>query len=242
VTKAWREKHTTPILHAAALKSWGEIEWAWPRDGRRETLEGAGIPLMRQYATQGLSMLSSQAAYDDGTPGGNVSVEAGLMDMLDRMQTGRLKVYSNLNDWFEEFRLYHRKDGKVFKEHDDLMAATRYGIMSLRHARKLGARRDFNRPLKMFSIGAINADLHMVDRASILLASSGNLLAHKLEVTERRAGLGVDLAIQNREHRHAGLARVFLAPLLHDRIRLILQARELRNHLIDMREARLKLG
>jgi phage terminase large subunit-like protein len=155
VTKAWREKHTTPILHAAALKSWGDIEWAWPRDGRRETLEGAGIPLMRQYATQGLNMLSSHAAYDDGTPGGNVSVEAGLMDMLDRMQTGRLNVYSNLNDWFEEFRLYHRKDGKVFKEHDDLMAATRYGIMSLRHARKLGARRGFNRALKVFSIGAI---------------------------------------------------------------------------------------
>ena len=33
------------------------------------------------------------------------------MDMLDRMQTGRFKVFKHLNDWFEEFRLYHRKDG-----------------------------------------------------------------------------------------------------------------------------------
>jgi hypothetical protein len=50
------------------------------------------------------------------------------------MKTGRLKVASHLNDWFEEFRMYHRKDGKVVKERDDLMAATRYGIMMLRYA------------------------------------------------------------------------------------------------------------
>jgi Terminase RNaseH-like domain len=64
-----------------------------------------------------------------------VSVEAGLMEMLDRMQTGRFKVFRHLLDWFEEFRLYHRKDGKVFKENDDLMSATRYGVMMLRYAR-----------------------------------------------------------------------------------------------------------
>jgi hypothetical protein len=65
--------------------------------------------------------------------GGN-GVEAGLMMMLDRMQTGRLKVARHLNDWFEEFRLYHREDGKVVKLADDLMSATRYGLMMLRHA------------------------------------------------------------------------------------------------------------
>jgi hypothetical protein len=56
------------------------------------------------------------------------------MLMLDRMQTGRLKVFSHLNDWYEEFRLYHRKDGKVVKEHDDLLSATRYALMMLRFA------------------------------------------------------------------------------------------------------------
>jgi hypothetical protein len=40
----------------------------------------------------------------------------------------------HLHDWFEEFRLYHRKEGKVVKENDDLMAATRYAIMMLRYA------------------------------------------------------------------------------------------------------------
>jgi hypothetical protein len=75
-------------------------------------------------------MLHEHAQFEDGS----VSVEAGLMAMLDRMQTGRFKVYRHLNDRFEEFRLYHRKDGKVVKEGDDLQAATRYGVMMLRHA------------------------------------------------------------------------------------------------------------
>ena len=42
------------------------------------------------------------------------------------METGKFKVFCPLLDWFEEFRLYHRKDGKVVKEGDDLLAATRY--------------------------------------------------------------------------------------------------------------------
>jgi hypothetical protein len=135
VIRAWREKHTTPVLHAAALRSWGKrLIWTWPRDGRRETLEGAGISLAKQYTAAGLLMTRTHANINDGTPAGSVSVEAGLMDMLDRMQTGKFKVYNTLNDWFEEFRLYHRKDGKVVKLYDDLMAATRYAVMMLREA------------------------------------------------------------------------------------------------------------
>ena len=50
------------------------------------------------------------------------------------MQTGRLNVFAHLTDWFEEFRLYDRKDGRVVKEADDPMSATRYGAMSRRFA------------------------------------------------------------------------------------------------------------
>ena len=56
------------------------------------------------------------------------------MDMLDRMQTGRLKVFKHLTEWFEEFRMYHRKDGKVVKTDDDLLSSTRYAMMMKRHA------------------------------------------------------------------------------------------------------------
>jgi hypothetical protein len=49
----------------------------------RETLEGAGIALAKQYQAQGLDMLGKHAQFEDGS----VSVEAGLMDMLTRMES-----------------------------------------------------------------------------------------------------------------------------------------------------------
>jgi hypothetical protein len=132
VAQAFRKREATPIILAAALKPWGVwLPWMWPRDGRRETQEGAGIALAKQFGDQGLKMHYEHAQYEDGS----VSVEAGLMDMLDRMQTGRFKVFRALTEWFEEYRLYHREDGKVVKEMDDLMAATRYGAMMKRFAR-----------------------------------------------------------------------------------------------------------
>ena len=116
VTKAFRSSEPTPVVQAATLRAWGKLPWAWPRDGRRETPEGAGKPLADQYKAQGLNTLHEHAQHSDG----RVSVEAGLMEMLTRMEGGRFKVFKHLNDWFEEFRLYHRKDGHVFKERDDL--------------------------------------------------------------------------------------------------------------------------
>jgi len=65
------------------------------------------------------------------------------MDMLTRMQSGRFKVFKHHNDWWEEFRLYHRKDGKVVKEGDDLMCATRYALMMLRFAQTIRAYNKF---------------------------------------------------------------------------------------------------
>ena len=58
----------------------------------------------------------------------------GVIGMFDRLQTGRFKVLSNLSDWFAEKRYYHRKDGKIVKERDDLISATRYALMMLRFA------------------------------------------------------------------------------------------------------------
>ena len=152
VSKTHRLKEATPVLHAAALREWGKkLPWAWPRDGRRATLEGAGIALAQQYKAQGLNMLYTHSQFEDGS----VSVEAGLMDMLDRMQTGRFKVFKHLNDWWEEFRLYHRKDGRVVKEGDDLMSATRYALMMLRHASTKAAHDKFRRPIKYPETGIV---------------------------------------------------------------------------------------
>lgn len=131
VTKAHRASQQTPAMQAITLKPWGAwLPWSWPRDGHRETLEGAGVALANQYREYGLRMRGTHSQFPDGS----VSVEAGLMAMLDRMQTDRFKVFDTLNDWFEEFRLYHRKDGIVVKLRDDLMSATRYGVMDIRHS------------------------------------------------------------------------------------------------------------
>ena len=54
--------------------------------------------------------------------------------MLDRMQTGRWKVFSTCRAWLEERRLYHRRDGVVVKERDDAISASRYGFMMRRFA------------------------------------------------------------------------------------------------------------
>ena len=145
VARCYRLKESTPVEHAAALRRWGKsLNWAWPRDGKRETLEGAGIALAEQYREQGLTMLHECAQFEDGS----VSVEAGLMAMLDRMRTGKLKVFREHLDWFEEFRLYHRKDGKVVKEGDDLLCATRYALMMLRYAKTDSFSDKWNRPIE----------------------------------------------------------------------------------------------
>lgn len=138
VTAAHRQKEQTPLLFAATVKPWGEwLPWAWPHDGLQHD-KGSGQALADQYKAQGLKMLDDKATHppaegeDEGT-GGN-GVEAGVMDLLDRMQTGRFKVFKHLSDWFEEFRMYHRKDGKIVKLDDDLLSATRYANMMKRFA------------------------------------------------------------------------------------------------------------
>lgn len=138
VIAAHRQKEQTPLLFASTVKPWGDwLPWAWPHDGLQHD-KGSGQALRDQYAAQGLAMLQDKATHppaegeEEGT-GGN-GVEAGVLDLLDRMQTGRFKVFSHLNDWFEEFRMYHREDGKIVKLDDDLMSATRYANMMKRFA------------------------------------------------------------------------------------------------------------
>jgi phage terminase large subunit-like protein len=129
VTKNYRKREAPVHTHAAALKPWGAwLPWSWPHDGNNDT--AAGENLASQYKAQGMGFLPERATFEDESN----SVEAGLMDMLDRMVTGRWKVFATCTEWFEEFRLYHRKDGKVVKERDDTISASRYALMMKRFA------------------------------------------------------------------------------------------------------------
>ena len=124
----YRKSQATPVIHAAALKPWGAwLPWAWPHDGLRKDKDASGKEYSALYREQGLAMLPEKATFEDGGNG----VEAGLIEMLDRMQTGRWKVFSTCRAWLEERRLYHRRDGVVVKERDDAISASRYGFVTL---------------------------------------------------------------------------------------------------------------
>lgn len=130
VYDTYRAKEETPVVHAAALRAKSRwIPVAWPLDGL-QTEKGSGTQLKQQYQSLGCKMLYKHAQWSDGSR----SVEGGISAILQRMQTGRFKVFGHLRTWFDEFRMYHRTDGKIYKVDDDLMDATRYALMMLSDA------------------------------------------------------------------------------------------------------------
>lgn len=138
VTHGYRQRGThvngewtgNPAYHATTIAGWGSwIPVAWPHDGLAQDRQ-SGEQLAELYRKHHINMLPERATHPDGGNG----VEAGIMDMLERMQTNRFKVFANIGEWFEEFRLYHRKEGRIVKERDDLISATRYAVMMLRFA------------------------------------------------------------------------------------------------------------
>lgn len=131
VTGEYRQREASPIIHAASIKPWGAwLPVAWPHDGLQHD-KGSGEQLAEQYRAQGLAMTKERATFEDGTNG----VEAGISEMLQRMETDRWKVFSTCKMWLEEFRLYHRDNGLVVKERDDVLSASRYAMMMRRMAR-----------------------------------------------------------------------------------------------------------
>jgi hypothetical protein len=128
---------TIRSVHASAIKRWGKLPVAWPADGNTED-PTSGITTADQYRKEGLFMWHERATFEDGGHG----LEAGLEEMLNRMQTGRWKVFTTCAGWLAERRIYHRKivqgvGSKVVKEKDDRISASRYGMMMRRIARSV---------------------------------------------------------------------------------------------------------
>lgn len=133
VYDAHRVSGETPAYHAQAIKARGSwIPVTWPHDGDIRD-KGSGVSIADQYRSHGLFMLPESARYDEDRGGGQ-SREPIIIEIRERMLTGRFKVFSNLHDWFSEKGMYHRKDGKIVAINDDLLSATHYAVMMLRHA------------------------------------------------------------------------------------------------------------
>jgi phage terminase large subunit-like protein len=134
VTKEHQQRQASPLVFSAGIKPWGKwLPWAWPHDGLREDKDPqGGRQVAQMYRDQDLNMLPKPASWNDETL--DNSVEPGVLGILDYMVSGRFKVFKTLTEWWKQFDDYHRKDGIIVKEDDDLMDATRIAFMCRRFA------------------------------------------------------------------------------------------------------------
>jgi len=137
---ALKMRESSIPLQAAAVNSRGQwIPVSWPRDGYQAKNARHGEQLAQQYRQLGVNMRPEHAHFQESPTAGErkesmYSYEATVQEVLSMMQSGRVKVFSHLHDWFSEFMAFHRKDGNIINENDELMAATMNAIMDLRHA------------------------------------------------------------------------------------------------------------
>lgn len=135
----YRKKGETPVYHAAEFSKKGKwIPIAWPHDGHQRD-KGSGKELYRQYAESGANMLPKSARYakypgEKTERGGSQPQEPIVMEVLERMKTGRFKVHEQCTEFWDEFRSYHRKDGKLVPKLDDVLKAVFYAVMMKRFA------------------------------------------------------------------------------------------------------------
>jgi len=121
----WYRSQAEPAVNAVGIKSRGDWIWGVIDPSARGRSQVDGGRLIDEYVQLGLNL-----DFADN------SVEAGIMTVWERLSDGRLKVFSNLSEWFGEYRIYRRDEkGKIVKSKDHLMDCTRYLVMSgLPHA------------------------------------------------------------------------------------------------------------
>ena len=136
VVDTYSQRKSTATIHASAINARAGCPVAWPHDGMQHE-KGSGVTLADQYRGHGVNMLPVHFTnpISPGEPGkGNYKIEPGINAMHEAMQEGRFKVFRTCKEWFDEYRLYHREEGKIVALGDDIMSATRYAFQSLRFA------------------------------------------------------------------------------------------------------------
>lgn len=109
-----------PSVHAAAIKSRGDWIMGAIDPASHGRAQKDGENLYDMYVEQGLLLRNADNA-----------VEAGIHSVFELLSTGRLKVFSTLQNWLKEYRVYRRNEnGKIVKENDHILDATRYYAMT----------------------------------------------------------------------------------------------------------------
>lgn len=122
----YKRGHAEPSIHTDAIKARGDWQSGVIDPASRGSGQLDGKKLLNEYIACGLDLTMAENA-----------VEAGIFAIWQRMSTGRIKVFRSMAGWFQEFRLYRRdKEGRIVKENDHLMDATRYLVMSGRGVAK----------------------------------------------------------------------------------------------------------
>ncbi len=133
VLAGFRVEGGIPKQHAERMKAIAAaVPVAWPHDGHARD-KGSGLQLSSYYKKEGLLMMPTHATFPDGGYG----TEAGVREMLVRMRSQRFFVAAGMRPWFEEMGSYYRKDGLIVKKGDDLLSATRIGVMQIRSAKQV---------------------------------------------------------------------------------------------------------
>jgi len=129
-TNCYRAKEKTPPMVYAATKHWlGDTKVAYPHDGLQHD-KGSGEQLAVLYKKAGFNMTDVRATDDSGGHG----LEATILEMVDRFDTGRLKIFTTCIELIDEIRQYHRVKGQIVKDDDDAISALRYAIMMKRYS------------------------------------------------------------------------------------------------------------
>lgn len=115
----YKREKAEPEIHASAVRKRYPHKFVLPGcidPASSGSSQVDGKKLIQLYRKEGLRLVHADNA-----------VEAGIAEVYGRLSTGRLKVARHLSDWFDEYRLYRRNEkGKIIKENDHLMDATRY--------------------------------------------------------------------------------------------------------------------
>ncbi len=112
-------QHAEPSIHATAIKARGDwIPGVIDPSSNGKISNRDGEQLTQNYRDLGLNLGLA-----------NNAVEAGLHAVWERLSTGRLKIFSTLQKWQAEYRIYRRDEGgKIVKKADHLMDCMRYII------------------------------------------------------------------------------------------------------------------
>ena len=157
---AYNANKRSPAEHSTEIKCRANfIPIAYPHDGnRRDSMGNPG--LADQYRNLGCNFLLEHFTNPPalGQKKGSNSVEEGIQQMVVWMEEGRFRIFEDLAHVLQEYRQYHRKEGKIVAIRDDSMSAMRYCFMSRRWG-VAGSDEtwsfNFEKPLKYKELGIV---------------------------------------------------------------------------------------